>query len=293
MNRAVAVGKFDALHLGHRALAARAATLGAPRLLRLTGLAAAFGWVPRAPLLAEDDRARVLSAWDGRPDEAEADLRSLRDLDAGAFLDWLRQVHGAGALVVGADFRCGRGRSAGVAELAPLCAARGLALAVVEPVLVAGAPASSSRIRAALAEGDVAAAAACLGRPHRLLGMVARGDGRGRTLGFPTANLGDPRSQPPATGVYAAWAGLGGATWPAAVNVGVLPTVGGERPLTIEAHLLGFAGDAYGRSLALDLVARLRPEQRFASLDALRQQIGDDVARVGVLLGAARVVTTA
>ena len=286
MNRAVAVGKFDALHLGHRALAERAATLGAPRLLRLTGLSEAFGWAERAPLVAEDDRARVLAGWMGRPDEAEADIRRLRELAAGEFLDWLRREHDAAALVVGTDFRCGRARSAGIAELAPLCAERGLALAVVEPVQVGGAPASSSRIRAALAVGDVAAAAACLGRPHRLLGTVGRGDGRGRILGFATANLGDPRSQPPASGVYAALAHIGGATWPAAVNVGLLPTIGGDRPLTVEAHLIGFSGDAYGRGLTLDLVARIRPEQRFISLEALRQQIADDVAQVPGLVGA-------
>ena len=155
---AVAVGKFDALHLGHRALAERAAQLGEPRLLRLTGLAEAFGWAARAPLVAEDDRARVLATW--AVGEAGADFAALRGLDAAGFLDWLRASHAATALVVGADFRCGRGRSAGVAELAPLCAARGMALAVVAPVAVAGAPASSSRIRAALARGDVAEAVA-------------------------------------------------------------------------------------------------------------------------------------
>lgn len=284
--RAVAVGKFDALHVGHRALAERAAGLGAPRLLRLTGLAESFGWAQRIPLVAEDDRARVLAAWAGSPDEVGVDIHTLRELDAAAFLDWLQRDHVACALVVGADFRCGRGRAAGVADLAPLCAARGLTLAVVEPVQVAGAPASSSRVRAALAAGDVVAAAACLGRPHRLLGTVARGDGRGRTLGFPTANLGAPRSQPPAAGVYAARALLDGTVWPAAVNVGVLPTVGGERPLTVEAHLVGFAGEIYGRPLALDLIAHLRPERRFASLEVLRQQIAADVASVPELIAA-------
>jgi len=273
---AVAVGKFDALHLGHRALAERAAQLGEPRLLRLTGLAEAFGWAARAPLVAEDDRARVLATW--AVGEAGADFAALRGLDAAGFLDWLRASHAATALVVGADFRCGRGRSAGVAELAPLCAARGMALAVVAPVAVAGAPASSSRIRAALARGDVAEAAACLGRPHRLVGSVVRGDGRGRGLGFPTANLGQARNQAPAPGVYAARAHLAGGSWPAAVNIGVLPTVAAGRPLTVEAHLIGFAGDCYGADLALDLTARLRDEQRFDTLDALRAQLARDVA---------------
>ncbi len=275
--RAVAVGKFDALHVGHRALALRAAELARPRLLRLTGLAEVFGWPLRAPLVSEDDRARILAGWSGRPDEVGVDIRALRELDAAGFLDWLQREHAATALVVGADFRCGRGRSAGIAELAPLCTARGLTLAVVEPLLVAGSPASSSRIRAALADGEVAAAALCLGRPHRLSGTVQRGDGRGRTLGFPTANLGTPANQPPAAGVYAARATLAGSSWPAAVNVGFLPTVGGDRPLTVEAHLVGFTGDCYGQALALDLSARIRPERRFPSLDSLRAQITADL----------------
>ena len=278
MNNAVAIGKFDALHVGHRALAERAMELGTPRLLRLTGLAEAFGWPARASLVAEQDRARVLATWKGRPAEAVADFAALRSLEADGFLDWLQRAHAATALVVGADFRCGRGRSAGVVELAPLCAARGLRLAVVEPVLVGGLAASSSRVRDALAAGDVAAAALCLGRPHRLVGTVVRGDGRGRGLGFPTANLGQPRNQAPAPGVYAARAVLAGGSWPAAVNVGVLPTVGGDRPLSVEAHLLGYAGDCYGADLALDLMTRIRDERRFASLEELRAQIASDVA---------------
>ncbi len=278
MNRAIAVGKFDALHLGHRALAERAAAFGDPHLLRLIGLAEAFGWEPRAPLVAECDRARVLTGWPGYPRELTADFAVLRGLDADGFLAWLTSVHAATALVVGADFRCGRGRSAGVAELVPLCAARGLGLAVVEPVQVASLPVSSSRVREALVNGDVVAAAACLGRPHRLLGVVQRGDGRGRGLGFPTANLGTARNLAPAPGVYAATAHLAGGTWPAAVNLGVLPTVGAGRPMTVEAHLVGYTGDCYGAELGLDLLGRIRDERRFPSLEALLAQIADDVA---------------
>ncbi len=281
MSKAIAVGKFDALHVGHRVLAERAAELGPPRLLRLTGLAEAFGWPQRAPLVAEDDRARVLAGWAGHPDEAAAAFAELRALDGAGFLDWLQRTHGATALVVGADFRCGRGRSAGVVELAPLCVARGIRLVVVEPVQVGGAVASSSRVRGALATGDVAVAALCLGRPHRLVGTVVRGDGRGRGLGFPTANLGQPRNQAPAPGVYAARAVIAGGSWPAAVNVGVLPTVGADRPLTVEAHLIGYTGDCYGADLALDLTARIRDERRFASLDELKAQIAIDVRTAG------------
>jgi riboflavin kinase/FMN adenylyltransferase len=274
---ALAVGKFDALHIGHRALAERAAALSTPRLLRLTGLAEAFGWPLRSPLVGEDDRARVLQTWPGDPVEIPADMRRLRGLDAAGFVAWLERECLAEALVVGADFRCGRDRSAGVAELAPVCAGRGITLAVVEPVMVGAQPASSSRIRDALLIGDVATAATCLGRPYRLAGTVRRGDGRGRTLGFPTANLGAPSSQLPANGVYAARALLDGRTYAAALNIGVLPSIADGRSQTVEAHLIGFSGDCYDASLKLDLCERIRPEQRFTSLDALRSQIAADV----------------
>jgi riboflavin kinase/FMN adenylyltransferase len=256
-------------------------------LLRLTGLAEAFGWPARAPVVAESDRERVLAEWPGRPREAPTDIRPLRELAAGDFLDRLAGLHRPTHLVVGADFRCGRGRAAGVAELAPLCAARGIALVVVEPLLVAEAPASTSRVRSALASGDCAAAAACLGRPHRLVGTVVRGDGRGRGLGFPTANLGQPENLVPARGVYAAWARLGTQRIPAVLNIGVLPTVGAGRAETVEVHLLGWSGDCYGAPLAVDLALRLREERRFPSLDALRAQIADDAAAATAALSAA------
>lgn len=277
---AVAVGKFDALHVGHRELARRAAALGAPLLLRLTGLAEAFGWEARAPIVAEDDRPRVLDGWLAGLREAVADIRGLRELDGEGFVAWLQRTHAASALVVGADFRCGRGRSCGIDELAGLCQERGMRLEVVDAVAVDGRPASSSRVREALAAGDCAQAERCLGRPHRLHGTVQRGDGRGRGLGFPTANLGPGANQAPATGVYAARATVRGRSVPAAVNVGVLPTISGGRPQSIEAHLLDWDADCYGAPLDLDLITRIRPEQRFASLADLREQIARDVIEV-------------
>jgi riboflavin kinase/FMN adenylyltransferase len=277
---AVCVGKFDALHLGHRALAEHAAGLGQPLLLTLSGMAAAFGWTPRAPLVAADDRARVLAGWsaDLGAEVAEASLpiATVKDLDAAGFLRLLRERWNATALVVGRDFRCGRKRSAGTTELAALAPAAGLALAVVEPVTADGRPVSSSRIRSALEAGDLADAATCLGRPHRIVGTVGRGDGRGRQLGFPTVNLGAGDNDLPATGVYAARALLDGTAIPAAVNIGRLPTLGPDRPVGVEAHLIGWSGDCYGRRIGLDLIARLREERRFANFDELRAQIAAD-----------------
>ncbi len=278
---AIAVGKFDALHLGHRALAQHAEACGEAVLARLTGMAEILGWPARQHLLAEADRSRVLAAWSaelGSPiREIGLPFARLRGLDPEAFVALCATELGASALVVGSDFRCGRGRAAGTAELAAICAERGLRLVVVPPLLIDGAPASSSRVRHALAAGDLAQATACLGRPHRLVGRVIRGDGRGRQLGFPTANLGSCDNLAPAPGVYAARAEIAGQTLRAAVNVGVLPTIGEARPLTVEAHLIGWSGDCYGSVLGLDLLARIRDERRFASLELLKRQIAADV----------------
>jgi riboflavin kinase/FMN adenylyltransferase len=291
---AAALGKFDALHLGHRALAARAAELaGAACLVSFAGMAAVLGWAPRLPLVAPGDRARVLAAWSAElcaPLGAlELDFAAVRALAAGDFLELLRDRHGIATVVVGEDFRGGRDRSASAADLHELAQARGMRVAVVPAVAVAGEPVSSSRVREDLGAGRVREAAACLGRPHRLLGVVERGDARGRAIGFPTANCASLENQEPGVGVYAAWARLdaGGDPIPAAVNVGHAPSLHADRRLIVEAHLIGWSGDCYGRRLALDFVARLRDEARFGSLEALTAQLARDVADARAALGAA------
>ena len=271
-----ALGKFDALHLGHRALVDQASQRGEAALLTFSGMAEVLGWSPRPPLLAPEDRRRVLDQW--RVSERCLPFAELRALAPAAFLAHLVAL-GAGAVVVGEDFRFGRDRAAGVAELPALAAACGLAWVVVPAVQCDGAPVSSSRIRSAIAAGDVALAARLLGRPYRLCGTVGRGDGRGRLLGFPTANCVQLANQPPGAGVYAAQAWLGAhGPWPAAVNAGHGPTVSGQRPFTVEAHLIGFNADCYGEPMALELCQWLREERRFLSLEALKTQIAADVA---------------
>lgn len=273
-----ALGKFDALHLGHRALVDRAARSGEAALLTFSGMAQVLGWSVRPPLLAPEDRRQVLDQWGVA--ERCLPFAELRDLTPAAFLARLATL-GAGAVVVGEDFRFGRDRAAGVAELPALAAACGLAGIVVPAVQCEGAPVSSSRIRGAIAAGDVALAARLLGRPYRLRGTVGRGDGRGRQLGFPTANCVELANQPPGTGVYAAQAWLGArGPWPAAVNAGFGPTVSGRRPFTVEAHLIGFTGDCYGEPIVLELHEWLREERRFLSLEKLQAQIAADAALV-------------
>ncbi|MCK5797148.1 MAG: bifunctional riboflavin kinase/FAD synthetase, partial [Deltaproteobacteria bacterium] len=152
---------------------------------------------------------------------------------------------------------------------------------------------SSSGIREAIEEGNVDLAARWLERPFTLIGRVATGAGRGRTIGIPTANLEPENEFIPRGGVYAGYARLMGSTaenkrtqpWPAVINIGRAPTFEREREIKIEAHLLGFAGDLVGHPLALSFVYHLRPERRFASPEELIAQIQEDIARATERLG--------
>ena len=285
------LGKFDALHRGHRALVERAEASwpgAAIALLSFTGMAEALGWPVREPLVAPRDRARILSTWPGAPREVRLPFADIRELDLEGFCAVVKDRLAPSALVVGEDFRGGRDRSGDAAALVSAAAAQGISVAVVDAVTCAGAAVSSSRVRAALGIGDGTLAADLLGRPHRLIATVVRGDGRGRSLGFPTANCAARENLAPGSGVYAGRARLAAAHagpdrwWPAAINIGHLPTVGGDRPLTVEAHLVGFSEDCYGARIEIEFLRRLRGEQRFASLEALKAQIAVDVAAAAI-----------
>jgi riboflavin kinase/FMN adenylyltransferase len=148
----------------------------------------------------------------------------------------------------------------------------------IGPVEAEGAPVSSSRVRKLVAAGQVEAAARLLGRPHRLHGTVVRGDQRGRVIGFPTANLDNEVELLPADGVYAVRASIdGGALEDGVMNIGVRPTFAGESR-GVEVHLLGGAGELYGREMAVEVIARVRAERRFDGVEELVRQIGLDVA---------------
>jgi riboflavin kinase/FMN adenylyltransferase len=180
-------------------------------------------------------------------------------------------------VVVGFNHTFGRG-ARGTPELLGAAAAPfGIAVHVVEPSRVDGVVVSSTAVRDVLRQGDVERAAALLGRPYAIRGRVMRGAERGRTLGFPTANLAPTGAVLLASGVYAARARWDGDSAAAVVNVGVRPTFG-ESALVIEAHLLDVSVDLYDRPLALTFLARIRDEMKFPSLEALRTRIDQDVA---------------
>jgi riboflavin kinase/FMN adenylyltransferase len=182
----------------------------------------------------------------------------------------------AKGVVEGFNFRFGHDRRGSNDSLREWCAATGMVFREVPAFTDDGSPVSSSRVRAALQEGDIAAAAALLNRPYRVAGRVGTGAKRGRTIGFPTANLEDVETLVPAEGVYAVRAFADGAAYAAAANIGPNPTFG-EQARKIEVHLIDFAGDLYGRTLVVDFLSRLRETKRFASVDELIAQLNHDV----------------
>ncbi len=202
-----------------------------------------------------------------------------------AHLVLVEHLH-AVAVVVGENFRFGHRAAGDVAELARVGELFGFAAAGVPLVRDGETTISSTYVRACVDAGDVAAAARALGRPHRVEGVVVRGDGRGRTLGYPTANLRTaPHAAVPADGVYAGWLVVGKERLPAAVSIGTNPTFAG-RERRVEAYVLDFSGDLYGDEVALDFVEALRAADTMAfdSVEALVAQIGRDVEKTRELL---------
>jgi riboflavin kinase/FMN adenylyltransferase len=271
--RHVAVGEFDGVHLGHREVIRGADTVltfephprtvvapdSAPKLL--TSLAT------KADLIAGLGAGElVVIPFDG----------SFAAQTAEEFIDHeLLDRLGARRVSVGENFRFGN-RARGDVEL--LRSRPEFETRVAQLVELEGEVISSTHIRGLVSVGEVAAAARFLGAPFQMRGIVADGDKRGRTLGYPTANLvPDPKLVVPDHGVYACRAEVGGETYVAAVNVGVRPTFKTGRGLLVEAYLLDFDGDVYGAELRLHFLERLRGERRFESVDALVEQMGRDV----------------
>jgi len=214
---------------------------------------------------------------------------ALRELSAEQFLDALSPAAEVRGLVMSSRSAFGRDRGGTPAHMRTLGATRGFAVRVVEPVVVGGAIASSTRIREAIAEGDVQEAQA-LGVVPYLEGVVVTGDRRGRELGFPTANLRfDYAPAMPALGIYAGRvteAGEGvSAGHPALISIGTRPTFHAGSAVLAEVHLLDFDGDLYGELLGVELVSRLRDEQRFADAEALVEQMKRDAAAGRAVLG--------
>jgi riboflavin kinase/FMN adenylyltransferase len=294
---AVAVGNFDGVHRGHQALVAQA--VADARASKGTAVVLTFDPHPSRVLAPERAPATLMTLdqkaeWLGRLGvDRVAVLPFTAALAAQSATDFARRILGealqATTVVVGAAFRFGHGRAGDVALLRRLGKTLGFRVHGMRPVFHQGAPISSSRVREALARGDVSGAAEMMGRPFAIDGNVVRGEGRGRTLGIPTANIASVNEMLPGNGVYACWIRVGGEgapVWPAVTNVGRRPTFGGAET-TVEAHVLDVDEDMYDRPARLAFVSRLRHEEAFPGPAALVAQIRRDIARAREELGAA------
>ncbi len=292
---ALAIGFFDGVHVGHQALIQRAVARAEERGLR--SIALTFDPHPmavlrpeRAPrlLMTAERRAQILR------DECGVDLVVLLPFDAErarqtaeAFEhDVIYDLLDARVVVVGDNFRFGAQAAGDTQTLEDLCEPRGVDVEVLDLVRsMDGVQVSSTAIRRALTEdGDVAWAGLALGRPYAIEGTVVHGDQRGRTIGFPTANVEvSPERLVPARGVYAGWAFVEGERTAMVTNIGTRPTFDGDGT-TIEVHLLDVARDLYDLEVEAVFVDRIRDEVRFGSVDELVAQIGRDVETARRLL---------
>lgn len=290
----LALGNFDGVHRGHAAVIAEAKALASDLSARPG--AAVFSPHPRLlfqpdaepfALMSEDQRVRALQAEGAEIIHHIVFDQALSQMSPDAFVEEvLHRGLGAAGVVTGADFCFGKGRAGSADDLHRLCGERGVACRTARAVSIAGAEGkiSSSDVRAALRDGDPARAADLLGRPFAIEGAVQTGDQRGRTIGFPTANIALGTYVRPAFGVYATRSRLeGGGVVAGVANLGRRPTVNGTEA-RLEVHLFDFSEDLYGRTVETELIAFIRPEKKFDGLDALKAQIAADSETARTLL---------
>lgn len=295
LRRTVAtLGVFDGVHIGHSAILERVVVEAKNR----AGSAVVFTFFPHPAVVLAPGRApapiSTLGDRLGRFREAGIDVAVVQRftaefsrVDAEEFVE--RILVGALAVervIVGPNVSFGRDRGGNTETLIELGARHGFAVEIVGPILADGAEASSSAIRRRLGEGDLAVAAKLLGRPYSVAGRVIVGKRRGRTIGFPTANVRSEIDPLLPDGVYAVTAIDGEVRRPGVANLGRNPTFGDLVTRSLEVHVLDFDGDLYGRRLRVEFVLRIRGETRFASIDALVAQIRGDAARAREILGA-------
>lgn len=289
----VAIGNFDGVHVGHRALIARAKELAAAHGV----LAAALTFDPHpTELLSPKTAPKKLTSMERRLElMAECGLdavivepftRDLASLAPDAFIDRVViEAARARAIVVGYDFSYGAGRAGSTEALVAHGGRAGVEVSIVAPVEAAGEVCSSTKIRRYLEAGELAAAERLLGRRWDVDGTVVHGAKRGRAIGVPTANIAPASDLPLAPGIYAVTLGVeGGPALPAVASLGTNPTFVEGGRLVLEVHVLDWDGDLYDQCARTTFVAYLRPEQKFASVDALIEQIRRDIEAARPLL---------
>ena len=285
---ALTIGNFDGLHLGHQALLER--VLEAGKAKGFSTLVLTFEPHPVQVLYPERGLKRLFDLKDTFEELGRRGLdglfaipfsREFSQLTPQQFFErYIFEALNPGLLVVGHDFSFGADRAGSFDTLNQLCKARGIEIERIQPVIFDGEPVSSSRIRKLLANGDVALAHKLLKRPFYIHGVVEKGFARGRTLGFPTANLALAGETLPTSGVYMTRAHFRGQSHWSVTNVGYNPTFKGKSeftPVKIESHLLDFNEDIYGLEIKLEFYEAIRAEKKFDSIEQLKQQIEKDI----------------
>lgn len=284
MKTAVALGLFDGVHLGHRAVLKMACEQSGNGLIP-----AVFTFDPQSVSYKSGaDQGYIYGQRQKQMLLCDCGVRcfysptfeKIKNFSGESFVKRvLKQRLNALYVCCGNDFRFGAGASCGVDDLRAFGKMYGFEVQVADDVRIGDSIVSSSEIRRRLSSGDVAGANELLGKPYTISGTVVDGNHIGRTIDFPTINQNFSQGQlVPAYGVYSAETVIDGKSFRAVTNIGVKPTIDGERSPLAETHILGFSGDLYGRQLEVALTGRIRPERKFASLDELRAQISRDIS---------------
>ena len=287
------IGIFDGVHCGHQEII-RHLTAGAKRA---NAAALVISFYPHpAAVLGKRKNVKYLSLPDEKAELLEklgVDVflehpfdQEIATLSAKEFMVRIEKRVQLKKMLIGYDFALGKDRQGDAEYLTALGEKSGYAVQTFEPLLSEGAAISSSRVRDALADGHVRDAHHLLGHPYTLCGSVIHGDGRGRKINIPTANIEIKAEKiTPKNGVYATWAILQGKKHPAVTNIGIRPTFTPDKErANIETHILGFSKNIYGEELKLELVERLRDEKKFSSVNELLQQIHADIEKAQEIL---------
>lgn len=282
---AVALGLFDGIHSGHRAVLSRAIEFGkkglAPAVFTFeTETVTTKGNGQLDVILSRGLKKEFLSEM-GMEYYCSPNFSEVKDMTAPDFVrEIIAERMNAGAVVCGTDFRFGKGAYGGIKELKLLCSMLGIAVEIISPETVDGEVVSSTLIRSFIRGGEIARANKFLGYDFTLKLPVSHGNELGRKMNFPTINQYLPKGQlVPKFGVYASYTIIGGKTYGSVTNIGIKPTIGGESSPLAETNIFGFEGDLYGKTARISLTDFLRPEKKFSGIEELSRQITEDVSR--------------
>jgi len=287
------IGVFDGVHRGHQEIirrlvaGAHAVNLPAVVMTFYPHPAVVLGGLEHFKrLTTTSERAEILTGMGVDAVVVHPFTRTLAEQTAETFMRYVKNRVGLRKLLVGYDFALGRGREGNASRLAEIGGQLGYVVETIPVFSLEGQIVSSTRIRKLIAAGQVAEAATDMGRYYTVSGIVIHGDGRGRKINIPTANISVPEDKIlPANGVYACWASVGESRHPAVTNVGIRPTFKSvDLTPNVETHILDFERELYGQEIKLEFVSHLREEMKFPSVEALVAQITGDIVRAREIL---------